>query len=124
MFANRGHELGKLANLIAHLDTESRCASELQREWMPMPYLLNAFYLLGVVVLSPWLLYKAITTGKYRRGLRAKFFGMHIPVTPSPLHPFGSGAAPVAWFHGVSVGEIHLLRQVVARFRREHPHWE
>jgi 3-deoxy-D-manno-octulosonic-acid transferase len=89
-----------------------------------MPYLLSAVYLLGLLVLSPWLLYKAITTGKYRRGLRAKFFGMHIPVTPSPLHPFGSGAAPVAWFHGVSVGEIHLLRQVVARFRREHPHWE
>jgi 3-deoxy-D-manno-octulosonic-acid transferase len=25
------------------------------------------------------------------------------------------------WFHGVSVGEVHLLRQVVAAFRRRHP---
>jgi 3-deoxy-D-manno-octulosonic-acid transferase len=25
------------------------------------------------------------------------------------------------WFHGVSVGEIHLLRQVVARYRQRHP---
>src|SRR5437588_5225304 len=91
---------------------------------MAMPYLLNAVYLLGLMMLSPWLLYKAITTGKYRRGLRAKVFGMHIPVTPSPLHPFGSGATPVAWFHGVSVGEIHLLRQVVVRFRQQHPNWE
>jgi 3-deoxy-D-manno-octulosonic-acid transferase len=30
---------------------------------------------------------------------------------------------PVAWFHGVSVGEIHLLRQVVASFRQRHPDW-
>src|SRR5262249_49841846 len=27
-------------------------------------------------------------------------------------------------FHGVSVGEIHLLRQVVAAFRRRHPDWQ
>ena len=34
------------------------------------------------------------------------------------------GEAPCAWFHGVSVGEIHLLRQVVGRFRQRHPDWE
>jgi 3-deoxy-D-manno-octulosonic-acid transferase len=28
------------------------------------------------------------------------------------------------WFHGVSVGEIHLLRQVVARYRQRHPDHE
>jgi 3-deoxy-D-manno-octulosonic-acid transferase len=28
------------------------------------------------------------------------------------------------WFHGVSVGEVHLLRQVVAAFRRRHPLWD
>ena len=28
------------------------------------------------------------------------------------------------WFHGVSVGEIHLLRQVVAAFRKRRPDWE
>jgi 3-deoxy-D-manno-octulosonic-acid transferase len=31
---------------------------------------------------------------------------------------------PCAWFHGVSVGEIHLLRQVVDAFRQRHPDWE
>jgi 3-deoxy-D-manno-octulosonic-acid transferase len=79
-----------------------------------MPYLLNAFYLLALVLLSPWLLYKALTTGKYRRGLGCKLTGC-------VSRPWGDG--PCAWFHGVSVGEIHLLRQVVAGFRGRHPGW-
>src|SRR5262249_7870418 len=78
----------------------------------PMPYLLNAAYLLVLLLASPWLLYKSLTTGKYRRGLWQKLSGRaHLR----------SGKAPCVWFHGVSVGEVHLLRQVVARFRRRHP---
>jgi len=80
-----------------------------------MPYLLNALYVFVLILLSPWLLYKSLTTGKYRRGLWRKFTG---------LVPRRASAAPCAWFHGVSVGEIHLLRQVVAHFRRCHPGWE
>jgi 3-deoxy-D-manno-octulosonic-acid transferase len=83
-----------------------------------MPWLLNVAYLLVLFILSPWLLYKALTTGKYRRGVWCKLTGsVHAP--RSTLHP----SQPVAWFHGVSVGEIHLLRQVVAAFRRRHPDW-
>ncbi len=37
-----------------------------------MAYLLNAFYLLVLALLSPWLVYKSLTTGKYRRGLWRK----------------------------------------------------
>jgi 3-deoxy-D-manno-octulosonic-acid transferase len=81
-----------------------------------MPYLLDAVYLLALLVLSPWLLYKALTTGKYRRGLWSKFTGSAALLAGSPR--------PTAWFHGVSVGEVHLLRQVVALFRRRHPGWE
>jgi len=80
-----------------------------------MPYLLNLIYLTALAVLSPWLVFKAFTTGKYRRGMAAKAFG---------LAPKRHGTRPCAWFHGVSVGEIHLLRQVVATFRRQHPDWE
>jgi 3-deoxy-D-manno-octulosonic-acid transferase len=80
-----------------------------------MAHLLNALYLLSLLALSPWLLYKALTTGKYRRGLWSKFFGQSL---------WRDGDAPCAWFHGVSVGEIHLLRQVVATFRRRHPTWD
>ena len=38
-----------------------------------------------------------------------------------PIHP--DAPQPVAWFHGVSVGEIHLLSQVVQAFRQQHPDW-
>jgi 3-deoxy-D-manno-octulosonic-acid transferase len=79
-----------------------------------MSYLLNALYLLVLLLLSPWLLYKALTTGKYRRGLACKFTG-------SVPRRWVEG--PCAWFHGVSVGEIHLLRQVVAAFRARHRGW-
>lgn len=80
-----------------------------------MGYVFDLFYLLGIVLGSPWLLYKIVTTGKYRRGLRAKMTGAVC------LRPRTS---PCAWFHGVSVGEIHLLRQVVRAFRHQHPRWE
>jgi len=80
-----------------------------------MPFLLNLVYLLALFILSPWLLYKFLTTGKYRRGLLRKFLGLvDLPAPNSPR----------IWFHGVSVGEIHLLRHVVARFRQSHPNWE
>jgi len=87
-----------------------------------MPYLLDAFYLLGLLVLSPWLLYKALTTGKYRSGIVQKVFGRVTQVAPkSPHHLTTSPLQHRIWFHGVSVGEIHLLRQVVARYRQRHP---
>jgi 3-deoxy-D-manno-octulosonic-acid transferase len=86
-----------------------------------MPYLLNVAYLLALVLLSPWLLYKALTTGKYRHGLLSKFLGS---VSLSPCLPVSASSSRRAWFHGVSVGEIHLLRQVVARFRQQHPDWD
>jgi 3-deoxy-D-manno-octulosonic-acid transferase len=82
---------------------------------MLMRYILNAAYLALLLALSPFLIYKAITTGKYRRGLLCKFLGL---VPERKLH------SPSAWFHGVSVGEIHLLRQVVARFRERFPDWQ
>jgi 3-deoxy-D-manno-octulosonic-acid transferase len=80
-----------------------------------MVYILNILYLLALFLLAPWLLYKAVTTGKYRRGLWRKFAGQTTP---------RQGPARCVWFHGVSVGEIHLLRPVVARFRQRHPDWD
>ncbi len=77
-----------------------------------MPYLLNLLYLLALLLLSPWLVYKALTTGKYRRGLSAKFLGRALR---------RNDGRPCVWFHGVSVGEVLLLRPVVAAFRSRHP---
>lgn len=83
-----------------------------------MSYLLNALYLLALFILSPVLLYRILTTRKYRSGLGQKVIGY------SPRHPATPPSRHCAWFHGVSVGEIHLLRQVVARFRLRHPDWD
>src|SRR5262245_62539000 len=78
---------------------------------------LDIAYLTGLLTASPYLLYRAVTTGRYRRSPFARVFGS---VGMSPPKP----KQPRAWFHGVSVGEIHLLRQVVAAFRERHPDWE
>ncbi len=83
-----------------------------------MSWLLNLLYLALLTALSPWLLYKAATTGKYRRGMATKFLG-------SADHPLLSKSwpGPTVWLHGVSVGEIHLLRHVVAACQKRHPEW-
>jgi 3-deoxy-D-manno-octulosonic-acid transferase len=75
-----------------------------------MPWLLNGAYLVVLLLISPWLVWRALRTGRYRRGLYAKLCG---------LRP--TSATGGVWFHGVSVGEIHLLRQVVAAFRKRNP---
>jgi 3-deoxy-D-manno-octulosonic-acid transferase len=77
-----------------------------------MPYLVNLVYLLALALASPWRVYRAQTTGRYRRGLAAKLLGR----VPPP-----DTTKPVVWFHGVSVGEIHLLRQLVGQFRERRP---
>jgi 3-deoxy-D-manno-octulosonic-acid transferase len=74
------------------------------------------------LLLSPWFFFKILTTRKYRRGLWPKFLGA-TPVL-SPRHPVTPSPRYRVWFHGVSVGEIHLLRQVIARFRQRHPDWD
>src|SRR5947209_2597892 len=82
-----------------------------------MPYLMNCLYLLILTILSPWLCFRALTTGKYRRGWQARLLGR-------VAHPrLVADNRPVAWFHGVSVGEIHLLRPLIARFRERFPQW-
>ncbi len=81
-----------------------------------MSFLFDLCYLLVLLVLSPWVIYNAWSTGKNRRGLGTKFFGLTKSFTLSDGHP-------VAWFHGVSVGEVHLLRPVIALFRERHRDW-
>ncbi len=76
---------------------------------------LDLLYGLAILILSPWLLLRSVRTGRYRRNSAAKLFGLaQLPSAPD---------GPVAWFHGVSVGEVHLLRQIVRSFRERHPDW-
>src|SRR6266498_1884470 len=76
-----------------------------------MPLLLNAIYLFGLLIGLPWLVYKALTTGKYRRGLLRKLTGRAL---------LRIGDAPCVWFHGVSVGESSLRPGVGSGLRAHH----
>jgi 3-deoxy-D-manno-octulosonic-acid transferase len=80
-----------------------------------MHLLFNLAYVLALAVLSPWLVWRAIATGRYRRELAAKLLG-RVRVS----NPFGQR---VAWFHAVSVGEVNLLGTLVPAFRKRHPDW-
>lgn len=79
-----------------------------------MPYFLNLIYGLVLLLLLPWLVFRSLSTGRYRRGLKQKLFGS-MPAIPVDK--------PVVWFHGVSVGEINLLVTVIKAFRLRHPDW-
>jgi 3-deoxy-D-manno-octulosonic-acid transferase len=78
---------------------------------------LDLAYLFALLLASPWLLYRAVTSGRYRRAPFARLFGA-VSLPPAQRR------RPRAWFHGVSVGEVHLLRQIVAGFRERHEDWE
>ncbi len=77
--------------------------------------LLDLVYLLALVVLSPWLVWRGVVTGRYRQNLGAKLLG-RVSV-PNPQRK------SVAWFHAVSVGEVNLLGTLVPAFRRRHPEY-
>ncbi len=74
--------------------------------------LLDLVYLLALAVLSPWLVWRSVVTGRYRQHLTAKLLGR---VAVPNLRK-----QPVAWFHAVSVGEVNLLGTLVPAFRKRH----
>jgi 3-deoxy-D-manno-octulosonic-acid transferase len=80
-----------------------------------MPYALDAVYLALLVLLSPWLAYRSWATGRYRDGWPEKFLGRA---------PRRIGGRPCVWFHAVSVGEVLLLRPLVADLARRRPGWD
>lgn len=80
-----------------------------------MAHPLDALYALGLTAASPWLAWRSFSRGRdgYRRLLRGH---------PCPVRP-GGDSAPLAWFHGVSLGEVNLLAPVIKAFRARHPGW-
>jgi 3-deoxy-D-manno-octulosonic-acid transferase len=77
--------------------------------------LLDLLYLLALFMLSPWLVWRSVWTGRYRSHLAAKLIGSVQIANPRKKS--------VAWFHAVSVGEVNLLATVVPAFRQRHPDW-
>lgn len=77
-----------------------------------IPWVLNAVYLLLVLCLAPFLLYRIVVQGKNRSGWREKLWG-ELPPRSTP--------APTVWLHAVSVGEVLQLPQIVAALMSERP---
>lgn len=76
---------------------------------------LNAVYAAALVAAAPLIAWKALRTGKYREGFAAKLLGRV---------PERRGARPCVWLHAVSVGEVNLLRVLMAELAARHPDWE
>ncbi|WP_147274252.1 3-deoxy-D-manno-octulosonic acid transferase [Bremerella cremea] len=76
-------------------------------------WLLNIVYLALVVAASPFLVWSAVTKGKYREGFAEKFLGQ------LPSRPVDS--AQHLWLHAVSVGEVNLLAPLMQAIGQAHP---
>lgn len=79
-----------------------------------MSRLLDLVYLLTLFVCSPFLIARRVRSGKYREGMAERLRGK----APTPL-----GDGPCIWFHAVSVGEVLLLKRVIAELLRRRPDW-
>jgi 3-deoxy-D-manno-octulosonic-acid transferase len=73
-----------------------------------MRFLLDLVYLIVCVLLSPWILYRSCAAGRRDFALR---FGVGLPSSPPAC----------IWLHGSSVGEVTVLKPLVATLEREHP---
>ena len=92
-------------------------------------YVRNVAYGIALTGAMPWLCYRGWRTGRYRQGWGDKLIGAppnRLPnrLKPSLSTPSGSvrdgngdrGASddpPVVWLHGVSVGEVQLLKPLM-----------
>ncbi len=77
-----------------------------------MRFLFDLLYVCVLLLLSPWIVWRAWRTGRYRQHLAAKLLG-HVPISRSDQ--------PTVWFHGVSVGEVHLLTTLIQQFLAKQP---
>lgn len=75
--------------------------------------ILNGLYFLLILAVSPILVYRMITQGKYRDGWREKLLG------ELPLREDTSRRC--LWFHAVSVGEVLLLQPILNEWN-QHNH--
>ncbi|WP_339910466.1 3-deoxy-D-manno-octulosonic acid transferase [Symmachiella dynata] len=73
---------------------------------------LNLTYLTMLVIISPIVLWRMLTQGKYCVGWNERLLGC----VPQP-----KDNKPCLWLHAVSVGEVMQLRPVVAALRSQHP---
>jgi 3-deoxy-D-manno-octulosonic-acid transferase len=80
-----------------------------------VPVVLNLIYLALLLLAAPLLVIESLRTGKYREGWAQKFLG-RVPLRNSDR--------PCAWLHAVSVGEVNLLKTLIAELASRHPDWQ
>ncbi|MEZ6134715.1 MAG: 3-deoxy-D-manno-octulosonic acid transferase [Pirellulaceae bacterium] len=78
-------------------------------------WLRNTIYLAALLLASPWIAYRAVRTGRYLRSWRQQLFGLR----PASGVPAVHGRR--IWLHGVSVGEVQLLKPLWEALSRENP---
>lgn len=66
----------------------------------------------------PYILYMSIRRKKYRHGWKQKLFGAVPELSPT------EGDRKRLWLHGVSVGEVNLLKPIVRELEKRRPDWE
>lgn len=72
----------------------------------------NIGYAILLCILSPWLLYRRLTTGRYRHGFACKFWGSV---------PYRLGKGPAIWIHAVSVGEVQVAAAFAESLQKKWP---
>jgi len=78
-----------------------------------MPLIFDSVYLAAVALGSPYLLFKILTSKRYRAGLNQRL-GMSTKRV---------GNKPVIWVHGASVGEIITAKSIIGKIDEEFPEW-
>ena len=79
----------------------------------------NILYAAALLVLSPWIVYRMIRHGRYRRGVKQKLFGLSTADASGLLD--GKQDAGTIWIHAVSVGEVNLIGPVFDRLVSRYP---
>ncbi len=75
----------------------------------------NLVYAIGITIVAPWLLWRFLFRGRYRRGLKEKLLGLVSPQVEERENETR------IWLHAVSVGEVHLLKTLIDQLRTRFP---
>ena len=79
-----------------------------------MPLIFDSVYLAAAALGSPYLLFKMLTSERYRAGLNQRLGMLKERV----------GNKPGIWVHGASVGEVITAKSIIGKIDEEFPEWE
>ncbi len=79
-----------------------------------MPLIFDSVYLAAAALSSPYLLFKMLTSERYRAGLNQRLGLLKERV----------GNKSGIWVHGASVGEVITAKSIIGKINEEFPEWE